>query len=774
MICAHYQADSDRISIWWTDPKYGSYALGLRTEGSDQWNIYYGGHPIEYAEVVFDAFNLTGDETLVGRFMKYTLDISLASETLAFTIELSDRDRSMHASSPILCESLPGSVSTLDPTANPTAPNDLTAHLSGDFTDSDGDGMTDVAEFKYGFDPDDSLSFPTEPALTAGAYHHPIEYSDIGLYYQVDSGRIYIRWTNPEDGSYRLSLRTGDSTDWNIYHGGHKKGLAVVELSAFGLTGDEKLVGQFAEYAAGNSRVRLHPFFVLDLSTVEIPAPSILGDPSNRISYTFSNDFPMEAEAQYREFLKRVFPLLYEHLGHPAETLNVLVDYVDYDLGGFLVLDDGRTLLTDAGFIPRLIVHEFAHAWKGRYLISSDEDWNYDDSLNGFEEGTAEGMAFEIIHEYVRSYPEDPASIQLLEERPYQYWSSNTINYDAIKHLRWTGGGDFWNPPSGATNRYSIVATTVQMMVEENPTFMREFMALYYEAIREDPDWRPNRDDLIGMWEAVVPELNGHPLSEYLDALPVFNGRHLDEGVYVLEAIRPYGEIGDQQFAVAYALPDGRLWWGISEDALEEIPEWVRTSPGEEGKHFIDTQGSRFVVEVIDASGREYATYNFETEWDRYPDGSPTGFGWYYADELAMENFPVGLYKETVTFTDYVQHDEGARDSFYFFGLKDLDQNRGREYVIMIGVDGVAEGTARIDIFGEEHRAPISNGVAVFRSWEWPLDMQGRFLITVTNAEGDSRSYFRTLIEAGTLHSYFQHQFIIVDTDFNGIEDQFE
>ena len=619
VICAHYQAGSGRITIRWTDPEDGSYALGLRTEDSDEWNIYYGGHETGRAVVEFSAFGLTGDETLVGWFMKYAPDGSFASETLAFTIELSDRHPGTHASSPILCEHLPGSVSTLTPAASLTAPDDDAPHLSGDFTDSDGDGMTDVAEIKYGFDPDDALSFPTEPALTAGAYHHPIEYSDIGLYYQVGVGRIDIRWTNPEEGRYLLSLRTGAGPDWDIYYGGHKKGLAVVELSAFGLTGDEKLVGQFAEYAADNSFVRLHPYFVLDLSTVEIPAPSIPGDPSNRISYTFSSDFPMEAETRYREFLKRVFPLLYEHLGHPAETLNVLVDYVDHDRGGFRVSFDGRTLWTDARFIPRLIVHEFAHAWKGRYAISSDEDWDYDDSLDGFEEGTAEGMAFEIVHEYVRSYPEDPASIQLLEARPYQYWSSRTINYDAIKHLRWTGGGDFWSPPSGASNRYSIAATTVQMMVEENPTFMREFMALYYEAIREDPDWRPNRDDLIGMWESVVPELNGHPLSEYLDALPVFNGRHLDEGVYVLEAIRPYGEIGDQQFAVAYALPDGRLWWGISEDALEDIPEWVRTSPGEGRKHFIDTQGSSFVVEVIDAGGREYATYELQDRVGQIP-----------------------------------------------------------------------------------------------------------------------------------------------------------
>ena len=38
---------------------------------------------------------------------------------------------------------------------------------------------------------------------------------------------------------------------------------------------------------------------------------------------------------------------------------------------------------------------------------------------------------------------------------------------------------------------------------------MKEFMSQYYETIRGDPDWRPNRDDVIDMWEALVPELNG-------------------------------------------------------------------------------------------------------------------------------------------------------------------------------------------------------------------------------------------------------------------------
>ena len=651
-----------------------------------------------------------------------------------------------------------------------------------DFTDSDGDGMIDAAETKYGFDPNDASSFPDEPEV----FHverHPIEGSEIGAYYEVGLDSIEIKWTSPEDGSFSLALGATDAADhrtprqregWNIYYGGHYSGRAPVELSLFNLSGAEVLVGQFLEHDLDGNVRQEYSEFTIDLASVDFPDRSAIGNPSNRLAYTFSSNFPEEAEVQYREFLRRVFPIVYERLGPPAETFNVFIEDVGYDRDGFTIVDDGRTLLTDARFIPRLIVHEFVHAWNGGYSITSDENWDYDDALSGFEEGIAEGMAFEIIHEYVRSYPTHPASIQLLDDRPDQYWSPKTTSYDAIKNMRWTGAGDFWTHTSGPENRYSIAATTVQMMVRENPNFAREFMARYYEGIRKDPDWRPNRDAIVDMWADLVQALNGHPLRELLNTLPVFNGRRLDQGIYVLEEIRPYGESGDQQFAVAYAIPDGRLWWGLSDEDRVHVPEWVRTSPRDNGRNYIDTQGSSFTVEVFDARGEEYAVYNFETKWKRRPDGSPTGFGWYEAEVLEMENFPMGLYKETVTFTDYIEHDEGATQDYYFFGLQGFEQDRENEYVIMIGVDGVPEGRASIVVDGEEHTAPIENGVAIFRSTEWPFDMQGRFPITITNAESVSRSYYRTLIEAGSLHNFFQYQFIIVDTDFDGVEDQFE
>ena len=53
-------------------------------------------------------------------------------------------------------------VSTFAQTINITAPSKELEHYGVDFTDSDNDGMTDVAERRYGFDPNDPKSFPSK------------------------------------------------------------------------------------------------------------------------------------------------------------------------------------------------------------------------------------------------------------------------------------------------------------------------------------------------------------------------------------------------------------------------------------------------------------------------------------------------------------------------------------------------------------------------------------------------------------------------------------
>ncbi len=141
--------------------------------------------------------------------------------------------------------------------------------------------------------------------------------------------------------------------------------------------------------------------------------------------------------------------------------------------------------------------------------------------------------------------------------------------------------------------------------------------------------------------------------------------------------------------------------------------------------------------------------------------------------KAAMQNFPVGFYKESITFKNYYVHDSNAREDFYFFGLDGLNQNKNMDYVIMVGVDGVSHGEVSIVIDGIIYNEPIVNGAAIFRSNLWPSDMEGTIPITVNNGTS-IHTYYRTILEAATYWNYYQYQFIIVDQNFNGIEDQLE
>jgi hypothetical protein len=554
---------------------------------------------------------------------------------------------------------------------NPTAPNKQTRILRGDFTDTDGDGMTDVAEKKYGFNPNDRNSFPKPQPFV--------------------------------------------SSEPNV----------------------------------------------------------IIGDSGNYISYTFANLSNAE-KTIWSGFIDRVWPIMRAFLGPPAQTFNCVIRNMGASSGYFMIVDDGREFQCDGDFIPRLIVHEFVHAWKGRYSFTRDSDWEYHSDLSGFEEATGEGMAFEIIHEFVRSFPNDTATKQLLDWRPYQYWNNGTTHCDDMRHNRWTGAGDFWTHTGGQRVRYTIAATTWQIMMKKKPGFYPELMKKWYAKIKAEPNFRSNRADIMKLIKAEVPQVNGVPTDVYLNAMPVFNGHKVDEGFYIVNTLRPFGIDGDQQFCATYVPMDGDFWWGISKSAMAgyHIPNWVPWDLGSDNYNYIDMMGQPFEIKVYSDNKLE-GTFDAVTDIDYDADGTASGLGWVNVDKVAMENFTIGLYRETVTFTNFLEHDTGAREDFYFFGLKDFEQNKATEYVIMIGVDGASTGSVKITIEGKDHTAALVKGAAIFKSSDWPVDLEGEFPITVTSG-GKTHTYFRTVIEAGTYDSYFQHQFIVVDKNFDGVEDWYQ
>ncbi len=102
-----------------------------------------------------------------------------------------------------------------------------------------------------------------------------IDGTDIGAFYEVGLNGFDIVWTNPENGSYSLLLRTADSVEWNIYYGGHGEDYASVEYESLSLSGTETLIGHFIEHDDVGRVLLEHPEFTIDLSSIDLAIPEI-------------------------------------------------------------------------------------------------------------------------------------------------------------------------------------------------------------------------------------------------------------------------------------------------------------------------------------------------------------------------------------------------------------------------------------------------------------------------------------------------------------------
>ena len=74
------------VNLEWENPEDGNYVLTLND--GDR-SLYYGGHPIENAQVDHKFFDLLGTEILDGSFAKYSEDGSWEASYKAFTLDLS-------------------------------------------------------------------------------------------------------------------------------------------------------------------------------------------------------------------------------------------------------------------------------------------------------------------------------------------------------------------------------------------------------------------------------------------------------------------------------------------------------------------------------------------------------------------------------------------------------------------------------------------------------------------------------------------------------------
>lgn len=650
--------------------------------------------------------------------------------------------------------------------------SDSTDNLIQTISDSDGDGMVDSAEVKYGFDPTDASSFPTLPTVIEEIEASKIDINNtgVGLIAEIGISEIILKWNNTTTSEYTLVLNNGSLS---IYYGGHHLDYAIVNYGDFNLTGTEVLNGYFLEYdKTTGSLVSTTESFIIDLNTITTLPRPIIGSAGNRISFTYK-DFNTTSAAVYTDFLTKVWPIMESVLGVPAENFNCVITNMGPDSPYFMIVDSGRTFLSTQEFIPRLIVHEFIHAWKGDYQITADAHWDYHDALSGFEEGLAEGYAFEIIHEYTKAYPNDSATEQLLAFKPYQYSSPHANHYDVTKLQRQTTAGGFWTITGSHEYRYNSAAVTVQNISIEYPNFYKDTQARIYEEINADETWRPTRTNILDIWSEVAPTVQGIELHKYIDALPVFKGAAMDDGFYLQSVIRQYGGSGDIQFAVAYAL-DGLEWWNLKEIDIssKNLPNELEYIIGSDGWVYPNMQSQYYTYDVH-TDNTLFMSSGSTTGNGYSEDGIPDGLGWDKPSDIQQENFDVGLYRADVTFTNFTAY-ANSTESAYFFGAKDTSLS-DEETVIMVGIDSVVSNLSmslKIDDLVTTVNVVNSMGYFKFTD-EIAKGYETVMTIDVTSTDKVC-SYKRTLLDTVTLWSKSEFGYIIIDKDFNCVEDIYE
>tara|TARA_B100002019_G_scaffold9148_1_gene7221 strand:- start:3253 stop:5961 length:2709 start_codon:yes stop_codon:yes gene_type:complete len=581
---------------------------------------------------------------------------------------------------------------------NPTAPEgSILETYSGDFTDTDGDGMTDVAEIKYGFDPNDSNDYPKE--------------------------------------SYTVSLDYDDTALENEPHFTNNRMLFSYNFEEAGLNAEEQ------------------------------------------------NEFQSRCE----NYLAKLLPIMYSRLGHPNESFVCEIYRLGRRYGYWTSYGQGRKMEADSSWNPRLFIHELIHGWKGRYKYYGRDyrgHWHANQDLSGFEEASAEGVAYELVDEYIRSYPTDTESIDMLKRKEGVRWSNQTFNYDIIKNLPYTataadvesGLGLWAGDGASVYERYAIAGNTYQILLNKNPDFYRLVKEKFQEEIQKNSSWRPSHEKLRTIFESIVPTINGVSTSDYFKTIPVFSEEKLS-GLYPV--IRYTEFMSRQNIYLAYG-DDYRheFWWTFGDEKLGEanIPNWINKTKDSYDYYVPVFSEEPFVLNVNTIFGEnaiEYIGKTRKTVTESNP--IPRNLGGFSPSNLAFNKFPRGLYNQQIEFTNYTQHTANAKQNYYVMGTKNLvAEDKSDELIIYVGIDSQVAESAELQIGNVNIYSDIVNGTALFRTRSLSKNASGEFTIKVNGLQS-SHTYIRNLIANGEIYSYERMQkFLIIDRDFDGTEDAYD
>ena len=557
---------------------------------------------------------------------------------------------------------------------NETAPVNFLINYEGDFTDTDGDGMTDVYEIKYGYNPYDSYSFPQNDFVTE------LDFIDSSHEVGSDENKIYFKFKNFND----------------------------------------------------------------------------------------------EQTAQYIDLISRLIPIFLDVVGNPKETFVTTIEMQPDGQGSWATFDHGRLIKIDPNWNPRLFTHEMIHMWDGKYgFVYSDPRRAYNDKLSGFCE-VAEGVAYKILQKFVEAYPTHSVSSIIANGGSWNNWAHNASGYDVQKHNAMLQGGDLWSDDATTSDRYGIVAMAVLNFMAYDENFFKNTRNAHTDIILSDSSKILNREDIVSLWENALPSVNGVNMRDYLNAMPSFDGVKLEQRFYPNMRFQNTTAYERPRVYALYPVEGYTWWWGVMYDKIDSynIPSYIKFT--EYNNYcYVDTGNMNYNLNVNNIFGETLNGYSSKTYIEYDDVGDPTMLGQEdIFDGMLPIDFNQGLYKYNLEFTDLSDKTEFASEEFYFMGNRKFHQTES-QHSLFIGIDSKFAETVSVQFKSHTFDAPVINGCAIIRTDLLPTNSYGVLKINVSS-NLKTNQYERALVFSGDGNGNLHHQFLIIDTDFDGVEDLYD
>ena len=541
---------------------------------------------------------------------------------------------------------------------NHTAPVVELKHYKSDFTDTDGDGMTDVAELRYGFDPNDKNSFPSKDYTTLTGQTHNFPKSK-----------------GPTDPTNELRLEFNPS-----------------------------------DYSGDSTK--------------------------------FASD---------RSLINLVMPIMLKELGPPPHPITIKV--IRQNRGTW---SNVRNISIQNNQDPQGIIHELLHSWKGNdYFFMNGKNRQY---MRGFEEGFAEGGLFVILNKFVEAYPNHSLSKEMYSAKNADTWRGHTYRSDQTKHQPWLRGGTYYTGAQ-AMWRYTAAAFIFKTIANQREGALRDIMTAFYEHKFANPNWdySENTQEMFEVWSKVLPTINGIDTVEWLSNVGILDGKPAPQRLYpILEYDRVY---------LAYPDSVGNLNWSHTSSAFasQNIPSWFPTANvGGKIKPSVANQPFNMVVKTL--HGENAMLFS----------GSTTGStdGLHHNKSFRYTNFPIGLYIANLEFPNFAKHTSNNKSQIYILGSKHLTQSTD-ELLVRIGVDIPTAESVQLEVENKNFETQLVNGVAVFRLKQFGVDFTGMSTIRVSDGNTEN-VYKRSISHTGNLYGYRVNDLLIIDKDFDNIEDLYD